>query len=131
MNHLSSATQQTASASEELSATAEELSAQATQLQQLMASFRLREDEQPASAMGSRPAASRAAADTHAPAAAQGSGTTRQATPRKQARPAPQSTRSADGNAGITSARALAARYGNHRNNAPADAVDESSFSRF
>jgi methyl-accepting chemotaxis protein len=41
MNHLSSATQQTASASEELSATAEELSAQAAQLQELMAFFRL------------------------------------------------------------------------------------------
>jgi methyl-accepting chemotaxis protein len=45
MNHLSSATQQTASASEELSATAEELSAQAEQLQELMAFFRLAEDD--------------------------------------------------------------------------------------
>jgi methyl-accepting chemotaxis protein len=45
MNHLSGSTQQTASASEELSATAEELSAQAGQLQQLMAYFRLAEDQ--------------------------------------------------------------------------------------
>jgi hypothetical protein len=43
MNHLSSATQQTASASEELSATAEELSAQAQQLQELMSFFQLAE----------------------------------------------------------------------------------------
>jgi methyl-accepting chemotaxis protein len=47
MNHLNSATQQTASASEELSATAEELSAQADQLQQLMANFQLAEDAAP------------------------------------------------------------------------------------
>ncbi len=45
MGHLSSATQQTASASEELSATAEELSAQAQQLQELMAFFRLQDEE--------------------------------------------------------------------------------------
>jgi PAS domain S-box-containing protein len=45
MNHLSSATQQTASASEELAATAEELSAQAEQLQDLMAFFRLADDQ--------------------------------------------------------------------------------------
>ena len=44
MNHLNSATQQTASASEELSATAEELSAQATGLQELMAFFKLDSD---------------------------------------------------------------------------------------
>jgi hypothetical protein len=44
MNHLSSATQQTASASEELSATAEELSAQAQGLQDLMGRFRLADD---------------------------------------------------------------------------------------
>jgi methyl-accepting chemotaxis protein len=51
MNHLSGATQQTASASEQLSATAEELSAQAEQLQELMAFFRLADDQ------GTRPAA--------------------------------------------------------------------------
>jgi len=51
MNHLSATTQQTASASEELSATAEELAAQAAQLQELMAFFRLAEDE------GGKPAA--------------------------------------------------------------------------
>jgi methyl-accepting chemotaxis protein len=44
MNHLSGATQQNASASEQLSATAEELSAQAAQLQDLMAFFRLADD---------------------------------------------------------------------------------------
>jgi methyl-accepting chemotaxis protein len=44
MNHLSTATQQTASASEQLSATAEELSAQAAQLQEQMAFFRLADD---------------------------------------------------------------------------------------
>ncbi len=48
MDHLSQGTQQNASMSEELSATAEELSAQATQLQELMASFQLAEDEAPA-----------------------------------------------------------------------------------
>jgi len=41
MNHLNSATQQTASASEQLSATAEQLSAQAAQLQELMGYFHL------------------------------------------------------------------------------------------
>ncbi len=45
MNHLSTATQQTASASEELSATAEQLSAQASQLQDQMAFFKLAEDK--------------------------------------------------------------------------------------
>ena len=54
MNHLSATTQQTASASEQLSATAEQLSAQAQQLQELMAFFRLAEDE---GAPASRPAA--------------------------------------------------------------------------
>jgi PAS domain S-box-containing protein len=44
MNHLSTATQQTASASEQLSATAEELSAQAAQLQDQMAFFKLADD---------------------------------------------------------------------------------------
>ncbi|MBB4844803.1 methyl-accepting chemotaxis protein [Paucibacter oligotrophus] len=44
MNHLSTATQQTASASEQLSATAEQLSAQAAQLQEQMAFFRLADD---------------------------------------------------------------------------------------
>ncbi|WP_310384491.1 methyl-accepting chemotaxis protein [Roseateles sp.] len=44
MNHLSTATQQTASASEQLSATAEELSAQAAQLQEQVAFFRLADD---------------------------------------------------------------------------------------
>jgi methyl-accepting chemotaxis protein len=48
MNHLSSATQQTASASEELAATAEELSAQAKQLQDLVGFFRLAEEGGPA-----------------------------------------------------------------------------------
>ncbi|WP_310384489.1 methyl-accepting chemotaxis protein [Roseateles sp.] len=48
MNHLSTATQQTASASEQLSATAEELSAQAAQLQEQMAFFRLADDGQAA-----------------------------------------------------------------------------------
>ena len=43
MNHLNSATQQTASASEELAATAEELSTQAQQLQEQMAFFQLDE----------------------------------------------------------------------------------------
>ena len=60
MNHLNSATQQTASASEELSATAEELSAQAEQLQELMAFFRLAEDGNAKAA--SRPRAQPAAA---------------------------------------------------------------------
>jgi len=55
MNHLNTATQQNASASEQLSATAEEMSAQAEQLQQLMAYFRLAEDDD-------RPAASARAA---------------------------------------------------------------------
>ena len=45
MNHLSGTTQQTAAASEELSATAEELSAQARRLQDLMAFFRLADDQ--------------------------------------------------------------------------------------
>jgi methyl-accepting chemotaxis protein len=45
MDHLSQGTQQNASMSEELSATAEELSAQATQLQELMASFQLADDD--------------------------------------------------------------------------------------
>ncbi|WP_411970103.1 methyl-accepting chemotaxis protein [Paucibacter sp. Y2R2-4] len=49
MNHLSTATQQTASASEELSATAEQLSAQASQLQDQMAFFKLAEDSKVAS----------------------------------------------------------------------------------
>jgi hypothetical protein len=56
MNHLSSATQQTASASEELSATAEELSAQAAQLQDLMGFFRLAEGDN-AAGTPRRPAA--------------------------------------------------------------------------
>ncbi|MDT9001721.1 methyl-accepting chemotaxis protein [Paucibacter sp. APW11] len=51
MHHLSGVTQQTASASEQLSATAEELSAQAAQLQELMAYFRVREQQ---AARGSR-----------------------------------------------------------------------------
>ena len=55
MNHLNSATQQTASASEELSATAEELSAQATGLQELMAFFKLDSD-----AAAAKPAATAA-----------------------------------------------------------------------
>ncbi|WP_414858732.1 methyl-accepting chemotaxis protein [Paucibacter sp. TC2R-5] len=50
MNHLSTATQQTASASEQLSATAEELSAQAAQLQEQMAFFRLADDDGAAAA---------------------------------------------------------------------------------
>ena len=50
MDHLNTATQQNASASEELSATAEELAAQATQLQELMAFFRLAEDDDGVSA---------------------------------------------------------------------------------
>jgi len=41
MDHLNSATQQTASASEELNATAEELSGQAQQLQALVNQFKL------------------------------------------------------------------------------------------
>ena len=45
MNHLNSSTQQTAAASEELSATAEQLSAQAGRLQELMAYFRLAQDD--------------------------------------------------------------------------------------
>ena len=45
MNHLNSSTQQTAAASEELSATAEQLSAQAGRLQDLMAFFRLAQDD--------------------------------------------------------------------------------------
>jgi methyl-accepting chemotaxis protein len=56
MNHLGSATQQTASASEELAATAEELSAQARQLQDLMSFFRLAGASDGAPA-GRRPAA--------------------------------------------------------------------------
>lgn len=52
MNHLSTATQQTASASEELSATAEELSAQAAQLQEQMAFFRLADDNKPMRSRG-------------------------------------------------------------------------------
>jgi uncharacterized phage infection (PIP) family protein YhgE len=68
MNHLNSATQQTASASEELSATAEELSAQAQQLQELMAYFRLADDGPgQAAAQRAAPAAGRA---THSAAAA-------------------------------------------------------------
>ena len=45
MSHLNGATQQNASASEELSATAEELSGQAAQLQEMIAFFRLAQDE--------------------------------------------------------------------------------------
>jgi len=60
MNHLSSATQQTASASEQLSATAEELSAQAAQLQDLMAVFQL-EDGTGSAAVMRAPADSKAA----------------------------------------------------------------------
>ena len=62
MNHLNSATQQTASASEELSATAEELSAQATGLQELMAFFKL--DAQAASSPKLDSALARAVAST-------------------------------------------------------------------
>jgi hypothetical protein len=58
MNHLSSATQQTASASEELSATAEELSAQAQQLKELMGFFRLADG--PEGAHGARKTAASA-----------------------------------------------------------------------
>lgn len=45
MDHLNGATQQNASAAEQLSATSEELSAQATELQNLMAYFKLREEQ--------------------------------------------------------------------------------------
>jgi methyl-accepting chemotaxis protein len=45
MDHLNGATQQNASAAEQLSATSEELSAQATELQNLMAYFKLKDDE--------------------------------------------------------------------------------------
>ena len=45
MDHLNGATQQNASAAEELSATSEELSAQATELQNLMAYFKLKEEQ--------------------------------------------------------------------------------------
>ena len=57
MDHLNTATQQNASASEELSATAEELAAQATQLQELMAFFRLAEDDDGLSVQGRASAA--------------------------------------------------------------------------
>ena len=61
MNHLNTATQQNASASEELSATAEELAAQATQLQELMAFFRLADEEDgELSATAARPQAASA-----------------------------------------------------------------------
>ena len=74
MDHLSQGTQQNASMSEELSATAEELSAQATQLQELMASFQLADDDaQPAApsragrhASAPAPARRRAAAEDEA-----------------------------------------------------------------
>ncbi len=62
MNHLSSTTQQTAAASEELSATAEELSAQAGRLQDLMAGFRLGQDEQ--AALPTAPSRNRASRPT-------------------------------------------------------------------
>ncbi|KAB2839635.1 MAG: methyl-accepting chemotaxis protein, partial [Burkholderiales bacterium] len=45
MSQLNQTTQQNASASEELSATAEEMSGQAQQLQQMMAMFRVGEEE--------------------------------------------------------------------------------------
>jgi methyl-accepting chemotaxis protein len=67
MNHLNSATQQTASASEELSATAEEMSAQAEQLQQLVANFRLTDDS-PA-ATGALRAAAGGTRTRHSPGA--------------------------------------------------------------
>jgi methyl-accepting chemotaxis protein len=57
MDHLNTSTQQNASAAEELSATAEELSAQATQLQELMAFFRVADDNDHAPARGQRPMA--------------------------------------------------------------------------
>jgi PAS domain S-box-containing protein len=53
MDHISQGTQQNASLSEELSATAEELSAQATQLQELMASFQLNDDDSAGEPAGS------------------------------------------------------------------------------
>ncbi|MFY7866216.1 methyl-accepting chemotaxis protein [Roseateles sp.] len=59
MNHLSTATQQTASASEQLSATAEELSAQASQLQEQMAFFKLADDGVAGSSQGGRRTRSR------------------------------------------------------------------------
>ncbi|WP_409993948.1 methyl-accepting chemotaxis protein [Roseateles albus] len=62
MNHLSTATQQTASASEELSATAEQLSAQAAQLQEQMAFFKLAEDSR---------ASRSAASQSHRPSSGQ------------------------------------------------------------
>jgi methyl-accepting chemotaxis protein len=74
MNHLNSATQQTASASEELSATAEELSAQAEQLQQLMAHFQLAEDGRAAPG-GAPRGVGRAAAPSRAGAPARGRST--------------------------------------------------------
>ncbi|TDM06632.1 MAG: hypothetical protein C4K60_19200 [Ideonella sp. MAG2] len=68
MNHLNTATQQNASASEELSATAEELAAQATQLQELMAFFRLAEDDDGLSAPSRpRPSAKRSSRPSVAP----------------------------------------------------------------
>ncbi len=117
MNHLSSATQQTASASEELSATAEELSAQAGQLQDLMAYFRLAEDERggtrPAPAARERSAAPSA---PRAPAGALRFG--QDGAPRQAAaavRPAPR--------AEVRASQAASA--------AADGEIDESSFTRF
>ena len=68
MNHLNSNTQQTASASEELSATAEQLSAQAQRLQELMAFFKLAQDQPATRQAGGLPSA-------HAAHAAHSAGT--------------------------------------------------------
>jgi len=85
MNHLSSATQQTASASEQLSATAEELSAQAEQLQELMAYFRLADDQ---AAPAAAPQRARQAAVPAAATLRFGQGSAKPASARPAARPA-------------------------------------------
>ncbi len=113
MNHLNSTTQQTASASEELSATAEELSAQAQRLQELMAFFKLAQDQAPASRGRPANTGARQPSAVDAPAPAAGAGLR---FGQVASAPAPRS--------------AVPMGHGG-RALAPAGDVDESSFARF
>ena len=114
MNHLNSSTQQTAAASEELSATAEQLSAQAGRLQDLMAFFRLADDEASGHANATARAAARAAARAESPAQGQNLRF-------GQARPG----------AGANTPRRQAAAPALHPHLPVLTDVDESAFTRF
>ena len=114
MNHLNSSTQQTAAASEELSATAEQLSAQAGRLQDLMAFFRLADDEARGHANATARATARAAARAESPAPGPNLGF-------GQASPG----------AGANTARRQAAAPARHPQVPVLTDVDESAFTRF